>query len=562
MQSFAVSLPRTTLSPIYLAGVSHILFETWVDRFPEALAVTGEHGAMSYLEVEQRANQIAHALRFAGVQRGDLVGIFLERGPDLVCALMGILKSGAAFVALDPQTPKDMLGRMMSSVDCQFLISRCALAQNLPTTHAQLLFFDDPGWLASQPGSRPLSPAGPSDPACVLFTSGSSGRPKAVLYLHRSLAVRFSNTTHVSSFTQFSVFAQTSPVTSIDAIDEILLPLVCGGTTAILSHETVMSPQQLIDSLSTQKVTHILLVPSLLRAILTMEEDVQTKLRTLETWLIGGEPLTAALTHQFFVQLPGAVLINFYGLTEGDATCYMTSPAVPYDAGVPIGRAIQNTKVYLLDEDLKPVSEGKPGEICLAGEGLFHRYLNCPELNAERWISNPFGSDGSYARLFRTGDIGRLRSDGELEYLGRRDRMIKVRGFRVDLDEVEAALSRHQAVDQCVGVARQPDGNGHASLRGSTDILAYAVLKHGETASCQDLREYLKHCLPEHAVPSTIVLLGSIPLSLNGKVDIHALLQLYAEEKGSCESYGPPHEPIELRLVQMWQKLLNFHFMP
>lgn len=562
MQPFALSLPKTALSPIYLAGMPHILFETWADRFPEAIAVTGEKGVINYLEVERRANQIAHALRVAGVQRGDLVGIFLERGPDLVCGLMGILKSGAAFVALDPRTPKEMLSRMISSVDCRFLISRGDLAQDLPKTHAQLLFYDDPEWLASQPVSRPLSLAGRQDPACVLFTSGSSGRPKAVLYLHRNLAVRFSNTTHLSGFTQFSVFAQTSPVTSIDSIDEILLPLICGGTTAILSHDTVTRPHRLIDSLSVHRVTHILLVPSLLRAILSAQEELQTNLAALETWMIGGEPLTAALTYQFYEQLPRAVLINFYGLTEGDATCQVTSAAVPYDGGVPIGRPVQNTKVYLLDEDLHPVPEGKPGEICLAGEGLFHQYLNCPELNAERWISNPFDSDGAYARLFRTGDIGRSRADGDIEYLGRRDRMIKVRGFRVDLGEVEAALSRHPAVDQCVGVAQQPGGNGHASLQGSTYILAYVVLKQGETASSQDLHECLKHWLPDHAIPSTIILLDSIPLSLNGKVDIHALLQLRAEEREVRQTYAPSHDSLEPRLVQIWEKLLDFHFMP
>ncbi|HEX6033939.1 MAG TPA: hypothetical protein VFY83_05860, partial [Anaerolineales bacterium] len=183
-------------------------------------------------------------------------------------------------------------------------------------------------------------------------------------------------------------------------------------------------------------------------------------------------------------------------------------------------------------------------------------------LNAERWFSNPFDSGGSDARLFRTGDIGRLCPNGEIEYLGRRDRMIRVGGFRVDLGEVEAALSRHPSVDQCVGVAKQAGGNGHASRQGSTCILAYVVLKQGETASSQDLREYLKHCLPGHAVPSTVFLLDSIPLSLNGKVDIHALLQLQAEEKESGTGFVLPRDAIEPRLVQIWEKLLNFHFLP
>lgn len=557
MYSFAVSLPSTTLSPIRLAGLPHILFETWVDRFPKLIAVTGELGSLTYLEVEQRANQIAHGLRSAGVQRGDLVGLFLERGPDLVCGLLGILKAGAAFVALDPRTPKEALTRIFAAVEPQFIVSRRVLAPGLPSTAARLLLLDDPAWLAFQPVSRPSMLSGPHDPACVLFTSGSSGRPKAVQYLNQNLAARFSNTSHVSGFSQFSIFSQTSPITSIDAIDEILVPLVCGGCTVILPYATVTNPHRLIDSLSAHKVTHILLVPSLLRVILSAEEDLRTKLASLGTWMIGGEPLTAALACQFYEQLPQAVLINFYGLTEGDATFHITSPLVPYKAGVPIGRAVQNTKIYLLDEDLKPVPEGKTGEICLSGEGLFQQYLNCPELNAERWLSNPFESDAAYARLFRTGDIGQLRSDGEIEYLGRRDRMIKVRGFRVELGEVEAALSQHPAVDQCVAVAKEPGKSGDTSLQHSTYILAYAVLKRGKTASPEDLREFLKDRLPDHAVPSMIFLLDSLPLSPNGKVDVYALLKLHVVEREVGENYVPPRDSIELRLTQIWEKLLN-----
>jgi len=558
MQSFAVSLPTTTVSPIRLAGIPHILFETWADLFPESTAVNGENGTLTYLDVEQRANQLANALRSAGVQQGDLVALFLERGPDLVCALMGILKSGAAFVALDPKTPKEALARVFDSVDCKFLLSRSTLTAGLPPTSAQVLLLDDGAWLSHYPVSRPILLAGPHDPACVLFTSGSSGKPKAVLYLHRNLAVRFSNTTRVSGFDQFSVFAQSSPVTSIDAIDEILLPLVNGGCTSILPYDTVTNPHRLIESLTTHGVTHILLVPSLLRVILAAAEDLHTNLAALQTWMIGGEPLTSVLACQFYEQLPRAVLINFYGLTEGDATYHVTSPGFHYDTNVPIGRAVQDTRVYLLDENLKAVPDGQAGEICLAGEGLSDKYLNCPELNVERWVSNPFATDGSYARLFRTGDTGRINSDGEIEYLGRRDRLVKVRGFRVELGEVEAALAQHPAVDQGVAVAKQPGGNGGVSLRHQTYIVAYAVLKPGETATSHDLRDFLKDHLPDHAMPAMIFLLDMLPLSPNGKIDFHALSQLEVVEREVCKTYMPPRDAFELRLVQIWEKLLNF----
>jgi amino acid adenylation domain-containing protein len=559
IQTFAVSLPNTTISPIRLAGIPHTLFEIWTDRYPESIAVTGERGQLTYRALDQRANQIAHALRSAGVRRGDVVGLFLDRGPDLVCGLMGILKAGAAFMALDPKTPGEVLSRIFAGVDCRFLLSRHSWTSKLPATSAQLLFLDDPAWFGSQPLSRPLTLIGPNDPACVLFTSGSSGRPKAALYLHRNLATRFSNTIQVSGFDQFSVFAQPSPLTSIDAIDEILLPLVSGGATAIFPYETVTTPHRLVASMAAHQVTHILLVPSLLRVILCAGEDLDAKLSSLRTWMIGGEPLTGALTRQFYEQLPRAELINFYGLTEGDATFHVTSARFPYGATVPVGRPVQDTKVYLLDEDLKQVPEGQTGEICLAGEGLFHKYLNCPELNAERWVPNPFGATELYARLFRTGDLGRLGPHGEIEYLGRRDRLVKVRGFRVELGEVEAALSQHPAVDQCVAVAKPSVGNGSNPLQQQTYVVLYAVLRPGENYTARDLREFLKDRLPDHALPAMIFILDSLPLSPNGKLDVHALLQRDSSEIEIYETYVPPRDSVELRLTQIWEKLLNFH---
>ena len=560
MLSFAESLQdMTTLSPIRSRGTSITSFEAWVDRSPGSIAVSEGSTSLTYLQVEQRANQIAHGLRSAGVQKGDLVALFLERGTDLVCALLGILKAGAAFVALDPKMPKEALSLILSSVDCRFILSRVGLEQGLPETSAKRFFLDDQDWLAFQPVSRIPSLADPADPACVLFTSGSAGRSKAVLYLHQNLAARFSNTYQVSRFNPMGVFAQTSPVTSIDAIDEILLPLVSGGRTVILPYDTVTNPHRLINSLSAHKVTHILLVPSLLRVILAVEEDLETKLASLEICMIGGESLTGELTHQFYAQLPRAVLINFYGLTEGDATSYVTSSLSQYDSGVPIGGPIQDTKIYLLDEQLNIVSEGTPGEICLAGPGLFHEYLGCPELNTERWVLNPFESDGSYARLFRTGDMGRLRPDGQIEYLGRRDRMVKVRGFRVELGAVETALSRHPVVDHCVAIAKRPAGKSDSSADHQTFILVYAVLKNGKKATPQELRDFLKDYLPAHALPARIFLLDSLPLSPNGKVDVQALLKFDSMKRELYENHMPPRDSVELRLAQIWEKLLNVH---
>jgi thioesterase domain-containing protein/acyl carrier protein len=367
------------------------------------------------------------------------------------------------------------------------------------------------------------------------------------------------NTAQVSEFNQFSRLAQSSPITSIDAIDEIFLPLISGGRIVILPYRTVTNPHQMIASLSIHGVTHILLVPSLLRVILAAEEDLSQKLSALSTWMIGGEPLTASLTHRFYEQLPAAVLINFYGLTEGDATFHITSPAMEYAAGVPIGRPVQGTQVYLLDENLRPVAAGETGEICISGDALSHEYVNCPELNAERWVSNPFASGGPYARLFRTGDLGRLRPDGEIDYVGRHDRAVKVRGFRVELGEVETVLYQHGAVDQCVVLLRQPTVQDGIPAQHQPYLVAYAVLRSGERTTSQDLRDFLKERLPAHAVPAMVFLLDSLPLSPNGKIDIHSLSKFDLTDRTLCKNYIPPRNSIELKLTRIWENLLKYH---
>ena len=560
MQSYLVSNTQKSIL-YYSAGLPHTMFEAYADRFPEAPAVIGDNATFSYADVEQRANRIAHALHASGVQKGDLVVIFLERGPDLVCALLGVLKAGAAFATLDPRAPKESLARILTTVECPFLLTRRALATHLPSSSTQLYFMDDEERLASQPACRPAPRADRDDPACVLFTSGSTGQPKAVLYLHRNLTTRFLNNVEVSGLDRSGVFAQASPVTSIDAMDEIFLPLVSGGCAVILSYETVTNPHLLINMLSARRVTHMLLVPSLLRLILSAEENLDRKLGCLKTWMIGGEPLTAALTREFYRALPEAVLINYYGLTEGDAAYHITSPEYQYTTNVPIGRPVRNAKIYLLDEYLSPVAAGKAGEICLAGEGLFHAYVNCPELNAERWVVNPFDTDVAYARLFRTGDVGRFRYDGEIEFLGRRDRMVKVRGFRVELGEVEAILAQHPAVGQCAVVAKHPAeyGTASASQVDKTHLIAYITLQPGQSAGVHELREFLRCHLPDFAVPSAVLLLDSMPLTPNGKVDLHALPEPASMASQRQNNSLAPRDDLERALVCIWEKLLQQH---
>lgn len=558
MQTYLVSTTQQNILRLS-AGLPHTMFEAYADRFPEAPAVLGEDVVLTYAQIEQQSNRIAHALSASGVQKGDLVAVGLERGPDLVCSILGILKAGAAFAPIDPWAPTESLARILSTAGCAFLLTRGNLASGLPASSTPVLLLDDPAWLDGQPDSRLPLRADREDPACVLFTSGSSGQPKAVLYLQRNLTSRFLNNVEIAALDRTAVFAQASPVTSIDAMDEIFLPLVSGGSVAIFPYETVTDPHRLINSLAARQVTHILLVPSLLRVILSTAEDLQEKLGALKTWIIGGEPLTAALTRDFYEALPQAMLINYYGLTEGDGCYHVTSPHYQYMNLVPIGRPVRNTRVYLLDEHLSPVPAGKAGEICIAGEGLSQGYVNCPEFNAERWTANPFDSDPAYARLFRTGDMGRYRYDGEIEFLGRRDRMVKVRGFRVELGEVEAVLAQHPAVQQCAVTAKHPPEEGQASLAEKTYLVAYVTLEAGQQATEEELREFLRCRLPEFAVPSMVLVLESMPLTPNGKVDILSLPDPEAVFRQSHRKHLAPRDALEQTLARLWEKLLQRH---
>jgi non-ribosomal peptide synthetase component F len=334
------------------------------------------------------------------------VGLYIERNLDLLAAQLAILKTGAAYAALDLQYPPEMLSRLFENFEIPFILTHSDLNNLLPGHKSKLLLIDQ---LLAQPDHPSIAPDIKVDShaaAFIIFTSGSTGVPKGVIHTHRNLLARFQAAWALAPMSADDVISQTSPLSSIDAVDEIYSPFLLGARTVMIPHSIVTDPRRLVNLLQQEGVTRMVLVPSLLRVILTAYDDIQPRLARLKTWLIGGEPLTATLVKSFYEKLPQANLINFYGLTEGDATFY---PVCTSETAPAVGRPVQNTKVYVLDSHLQPVPPGLPGEICLSGEGLFREYWNRPELNAEKWIANPFNNapNGPFSRLFRTGDMGR-----------------------------------------------------------------------------------------------------------------------------------------------------------
>ncbi len=536
----------------------HHLFETWASQSPESVAVVFGNESITYGALDKRADRIAWTLRQRGVRPGIIVGLFLERGIELVIAQLGVLKAGGAFAALDPQFPKDALHRIFETVQIPFIVTRSENLSSLPGVKAATMVLDGQTLLAHQPEKRLEPSARPDDPVFLLFTSGSTGLPKAVLHTHRNIVARFFNIREVGKLQACAVFAQASPISSIDSVDEILVPLSFGAQTVIIPYEIVTEPRQLVDTLAARGVTHILLVPSLLRVILSADAEVGSKLAALKTWMVGGEALSGALARLFYEKMPRSVLINFYGLTEGDATAYIVPGDGEYPANMPVGRPGQNTKVYLLDEYLNPVPAGMVGEIYLSGQGLFREYLNRLELNAERWIENPFCQHPAYRRIFRSGDLGRYLPGGEIEYVGRRDRMVKVRGFRVELGEVEAVLLRHPAVREVVVSARAVKTNG-SGFAPQQRLIAHVVLHPGKEATPFDLLSYARDNLADFAVPSTIIPLEKFPLLPSGKVDMKNLPDPWEGERGADMAFVAPRNPVEAQLASLWAELLQRH---
>ncbi len=540
---------RTTAYP--RQATIHGLFAEQVRRTPQAVALEIGDERVSYAELEARADRLAARLRRRGIGLETPVGLCTERSAAFVVGLLGILKAGGAFVPLDPSYPAERLAFMAEDSGCDLLVVQEGLASlpSLPRTTGSVLLRDDGEPLgepeAGAPAQMPL-PAGPSHLAYVMYTSGSTGLPKGVEVTHRGV-VRLVVGADYARFTPDEVFLLLTPISFDPVIFEVCGALLNGARLAVFPAR-VPSLDLLAQAIVRHRVTTLWLTAGLFHPMVDSRPEA---LRGISQLLAGGDVLSVSHVRRALAALPGCTLIDGYGPTENATftTCHAMRDPADVGETVPIGRPIANTTVHLLDRELRPVAAGAPGELYTGGDGLARGYRNRPELTAERFVPSPFpASPEGGERLYGTGDLARWRPDGTIEFLGRRDQQVKVRGFRVELGEIEAALLRHTKVADAALVVREEPGG--------KVLAAYVVPRRGE-ALPEDLREHLRASLPEFMVPAHLVALPELPLNANGKVDRRALAARLLPSGGLPAEYEAPRTPAEARLAAIWSEVLG-----
>ncbi|NTX35800.1 amino acid adenylation domain-containing protein, partial [Myxococcus sp. CA033] len=524
----------------------HRQVSVWAGLMPHATAVISDDGTLSFSQLEARASRLAARLLQTGVRPGSLVAVFLERSLELPVALLAILKAGAAWLPLDPAYPRERLAFMLQDAAPPVLLTQPHLQAALPEGPTVISL--DPQWGAhGDDGERRFDTevaVAPSSPAYLIYTSGSSGQPKATLVSHQALANHMAWLLSAFPLLPGDRVLLKTPLSFDASVWEIWAPLLAGLPLVLAPTDAHRDPAALLASVLRHRVSVLQLVPSLLRFLLD-EEGLASAASHLRFLFCGGEALPSELARRLHATLPRALLVNLYGPTEVtiDSTFALASPSESR-AAIPIGRPVSNTRAYVLDALLEPVPTGVPGELFLAGAQLSLGYLHRPHLTAERFIPDPFGTEPG-ARIYRTGDKVRWLADGTLEYLGRLDFQVKLRGQRIELGEVEAALLAHADVREAVALVREDSpGNQH--------LVGYVVAS--ETVDIAALRTFLLARLPEYMVPAVLVPLEALPLTANGKLDRSALP---APDAVLTDTYVAPRTNTERTLAALMAELLR-----
>lgn len=529
-------------------GTLHGLFEAQVRETPDGIAVASpEAGAapeLTYAELDDRASALAALLQERGVGRDVPVAVVMERSAELVVSLLAVLKAGGAYVPVDPGYPVERKRFMLEDSAAPVLLTQAHLVDDTPAVEGATVLVVDDLWPELTAGGTPAPEADPESLAYVIYTSGSTGKPKGAMIEHRSIVNRLLWMQEEYGLVPRDVVLQKTPYSFDVSVWEFFWPLSVGARLVMARPEGHMDPAYLVESVVEHGVTTMHFVPSMLEAFLE-EPDVGRCGSVLRRVICSGEALTAALRDRFFERVEGPELHNLYGPTEAavDVT-YWSCEEDPDRTPVPIGRPVANTQTHVLDRHMKPVPVGMAGELHLGGVQVGRGYLNRPELTRERFVDGPEGM----GRLYRTGDLVRWTRNGVLEFLGRLDHQVKVRGLRIELGEIEAVLGTHPDVRQAVAAVR-------SGADGDDRLVAYVVWEEGVQPLGSELRRFLRDTLPDYMVPGIVVDMDAIPLTPSGKADRKRLPNPL--ESVTSREYVEPRTELQRGVARVWRELLG-----
>jgi amino acid adenylation domain-containing protein len=525
----------------------HDLFEEQVERTPDAVAVVSGDQQLTYRELNARANQLAHYLISKGVGPEEMVGLYMERSLEMVIGIYGIIKAGGAYVPLDPEYPPDRIAFMVEETDVPVLLTQKHLVNSLTGPRANVICLDSE-WdvINAEPAHNPNSGVKPENLAYVIYTSGSTGRPKGVMNEHRGIVNRLLWMQDEYNLDREDRILQKTPFSFDVSVWEFFWPLLTGARLVVARPGGHKDPAYLVDIIVEHQITTLHFVPSMLQIFLE-EEDV-VRCHSIKRVICSGEALPYDLQCRFF-EILDTELHNLYGPTEAavDVTYWPCRQDQELKI-VPIGYPVANTQMYILDPQLQPVPIGCTGELHIGGIQVARGYLKRPELTAEKFIPDPFSTDPK-ARLYKTGDLSRFLPDGCIEYLGRTDFQVKMRGLRIELGEIEARVTEFPHVNQCIVLMRE-------DRPGDKRLVAYLSTEEDQSVSISELRGHLSETLPDYMVPPHFVVLDSIPLSANGKADRRALPKPKIERRDE-EAYAAPRSKTEQKIADIWKELLQ-----
>jgi amino acid adenylation domain-containing protein len=545
---------KTAVSPDRGEQCIHQVFQERARQAPSSPAVTGSGLTLSYGDLNERSNRLARFLRKLGVKRESLVGLCLERQPDLIVGILGILKAGGAYVPVDLAYPRDRVSFMLADAQVSVLITQSSL-QEAMTGHAGRTVYLDQDW-PSIAGELPEdfeTEVTPDDLAYVIYTSGSTGKPKGSLITHRNVVRLFQSTEAWFHFDASDVWTLFHSSAFDFSVWEIWGALFYGGRVAVIPFETTRTPEAFYRLLCDEHVTVLNQTPSAFRQLIRAEESVGRRDDLALRYVIfGGEALDMKTLQPWFERHGDRTprLINMYGITETTVhVTYRPLSVADVTRGSVIGEPIPDLRLFVLNDKLQPVLPGQTGEICVGGAGLGRGYLNRPDLTAEKFVSLAFGSVPAQ-RLYRSGDLGRFLANGDLEYLGRMDHQVKIRGFRIELGEIEAVLNSHPGIRESVVLPRD-------DARGEKRLVAYLIARDRIAIPAAELRQLLRGRVPEYMVPAIFAFIDQLPLTTNGKLDAAALPNPTADETVDIPAQALPQSQLEREIAAIWQETLG-----